>query len=520
MDLKTAAGQLVFYGFDGYEINDHVRRVIHEHKLGNIILFTRNFKDSDQLFHLIRELRKETIKATGLPPFIAIDQEGGSVTRLTSEFTWFPGPMATRAAGGADLAFKVGQGLGAEMAAYGINFNLAPVIDLANDPDSAHIAARSYGATAEESAPYFSAFIKGAQNHVIATAKHFPSIGSSRVDLHRFLNRNENSIDHLEAVEMAPARFAVEAGVKAVMTSHQIYSEIDDCPGTLSRELLTGWLRTKFGFEGLIISDCMEMKGLTAYVPTPEGVVQGVLAGVDLFLICHTKETQISSAQAIQEAVRSGRITEELFFAAVERVVRAKQALPEMPEKRRIPADDPLSVANRALAVAISEQALTVKGRNEIFKVKKNERFAIIAPPPAALTLVDELGGSHDLVTAMTDAFPNAEGFRYSLPLREDELRKIGEALSEGLYTKVIFGIYNAQMDEGQRQLLRQTLELDVPVGVIALRSPFDSRWCGQADALLFTYEYTPPMVQSIVRLSKGEIGANGTLPLTIEEVC
>lgn len=520
MDLKTAAGQLIFYGFDGYEINDHVRRVIRQHKLGNIILFTRNIKNSEQLFRLIQELREETIMATGLPPFIAIDQEGGSVTRLTSEFTWFPGPMATRAAGGEELARKVGQGIGAEMAAYGMNFDLAPVIDLANDPNSAHIAARSYGATPEDSAPYFTAFIQGAQEHVITTAKHFPSIGSSQVDLHLFLNRNEDSLEHLQRVEMAATKYAVEAGVKAVMTSHQIYPAIEDCPGTLSHELLTSWLRQEFGFEGLIVSDCMEMKGLADYVPTPEGCVRGVLAGIDLFLVCHTESTQVQSAQAIEEAVRSGRISQARLFESVERIVKAKEGLPHVLEERLVPATHAMFTTNRELVENICEEALTVEGDTEVFKASEEERFLIIAPPPAALTMVDELGGIRDLVTAVTEVYPNADGIRYSLPLQTNEADEICEAISAGRYTKALLGVYNAHMDEGQRRLLRQTLDSDIPVGVIALRSPFDIRWCNKAKGRLIAYEYTPPMIKAIVQLLQGKVKAKGTLPIAIERTC
>lgn len=521
MDLATAAGQLIFFGFDGYEINDHVRRVIREHKLGNIILFTRNFKDTEQLFTLIKELQKETIEATGIPPFIAIDQEGGSVTRLTSEFTWFPGPMATRAAGEPALARQIGEAIGAEMAAYGMNFNLAPVIDLANDPNSAHIAARSYGATPEESTPYFQAFIKGSQAHVISTAKHFPSIGSSHVDLHLFLNRNENSLEHLHKVEMAATRSSVEAGVKAIMTSHQVYPAIEDCPGTLSHELLTEWLRRKYGFQGLIISDCMEMNGLAAHVSTPEGCVRGFLAGVDLFLICHTEGTQIESSLALQEAVTEGRIPRSRLFESVERILQVKGDLSlEGKKNRPIPLTDPMFVANRELSTKVCEKALTLEGDAELFKISADESFLIVAPPPAALTMVDELGGIRDLVTSVTEVFPAAHGIRYSLPLAPGELEEINDAVSSGKYTKVLLGLYNAHMDEGQRQLLQQTLESRLPVGVIALRSPFDIRWCNKAKARLISYEYTPPMVKAIVRFLQGEIEAYGKLPLEVPRVC
>ncbi len=510
--LARQAGQLIFFGFDGYTVTPHARRAIRELHLGNVILFARNYRDPQQFFALIQQLQQEALEANGAPLFVAADQEGGSITRLTGGATWFPGPMATRAAGGPQLAGQIGEGIGAEMAALGLNFDLAPLVDLANDPDSAHIGSRSYGAEPAACAPYAAAFLQGAQRHVLACAKHFPSIGGSHVDLHLQLGRNDSPLARLEACEMAPVRAAVGAGVAAVMTSHEVYPAVEDCPGTLSPALLTGWLRGRFGFDGLVVSDCMEMRALAQRVPTPEGCVRAVQAGADLLLVCHTEQTQAQAVQALAQAVQSGRLPLARFEDALARVRRYKQKL-ALPAACPRPGADPLFAQNRALARRVCEGALTCQGRAEVFRCAPDERFLLLAPPPAARTLADECQGPQGLAARVAEAFPAARCIEYPLPLDGPALARLKEALAEGGYTKVLAATYDAHAGEGQRQLLQAAFAQSAPVGAIALRSPYDARWYGPATARLFAYEYTPPMVDALVRLLRGELKPAGALP-------
>ena len=510
--LARQAGQLIFFGFDGYTVTPHARRAIRELHLGNVILFARNYRDPQQFFSLIRELQHEALLANGAPLFVAADQEGGSITRLTSGVTWFPGPMATRAAGGPALAGQVGEGIGAEMAALGLNFDLAPLVDLANDPDSAHVGSRSYGAHPTACAPYAAAFLRGAQRHVLACAKHFPSIGGSHVDLHLQLGRNDSPLPRLEACEMAPVRAAIQAGVAAVMTSHEVYPAVEDCPGTLSPILLTSWLRGRLGFDGLIVSDCMEMRALAQRVPTPEGCVRAVQAGADLLLVCHTEQTQAQAVQALTQAVLSGRLSSARFEDALTRIQRYKQTL-ALPAACPEPVTNPLFAQNQALARRICEGALTCQGQAEVFRCAPGEHFLLLAPPPAARTMADERQGPEGLAAWVAAAFPRARCIEYPLPLTPQALGRVRAALDEGGYTKVLVGTYDAHGDEGQRELLQIAFAQNAPVGAIALRSPFDARWYGPAAARLFASEYTPPMVAALVRLLQGESACTGTLP-------
>lgn len=512
-------GQLLFFGFSSPFMCDHARRAIREKHIGNVILFSRNFRNPEQLFSLIQELQHEAMEANGIPLFVAADQEGGQITRFTNGLTWFNGEMATRAAGGPDLAEKVGEGIGAEMASMGLNFNLAPVVDLANNPKSPHIGSRSYGDTPDAIIEYAQAFIRGAQKHVIATAKHFPSIGGSEADLHLSLSRNSRSRDLLLKYELAPVSALAKGGVKCIMTSHEIYTALDTEPGTLSKQILESLLRNTYGYQNLIISDCMEMKALADHYGTPEGCVRAVQAGVDLLLVCHTEAVQHASADALLKALQSGRITQERLDRSVERILREKQKIDissflsgKCPDTQ----NHDLFTGNRALAERIAEKAITAYGKQNFFHAGEDERFLFIAPTPAAVTMLDEKDGAFSAVGAIQKAFPKAVCTEYSSNLDSHEAEQL-KGIFHGDYSRIFFCTYNAHLNQNQQELLQYAMSSGKQVGVIALRNPFDLQYCTGAAAVLLTYEYTPTSINALVRLFQGRIVPQGRLPIGIE---
>lgn len=516
---EVKIGQLLFFGFDGPFMCDHARRAIREKHIGNVILFSRNFQNPEQLFSLIQELQQEAMEANGIPLFVAADQEGGQITRFTNGLTWFNGEMATRAAGGPDLAEKVGEGIGAEMASMGLNFNLAPVVDLANNPKSPHIGSRSYGDTPKAIIEYARAFIKGAQRHVIATAKHFPSIGESQVDLHLSLSRNPRSRSLLEKYELAPVAALAADDVKCIMTSHEIYTALDSEPGTLSRHILQDLLRNTYGYQNLIISDCMEMKALANDYGTPEGCVRAVLAGVDLLLVCHTEAIQYASADALLTALQSGRLSQERLDQSVERILREKKQInisSFLSSKCPDTQNNTLFSNNRALAANIAEKSITAFGKQNFFRVGEDERFLFVAPPPAAVTMLDEKDGAISAVGAIKKAFPKALCEEYSFKLDKTEMERFKD-IFHGDHSRIFICTYNAHLNENQQELLRQALSTGGDVGVIALRNPFDLQLCTGASAVLFTYEYTPTTIKALVRLFQGRIVPQGWLPIPID---
>jgi beta-N-acetylhexosaminidase len=506
-NILRQVGQLMFFGFDGYEVNDHAREAICKYHMGNVILFTRNYRDAKQFYELIRDLQALAMEYNGKPLLVAIDQEGGSVVRMMHDATWFPGPMAMRVAGEPDLAYRLGQAVGREMAAYGLNLNLAPVVNMATNPNSPHAGARCFGADPESCAPWAISYIRGVQESVYATAKHYPGIGNSKVDLHLALGSNDRPLEELEKVELSPARVAVAAKVSTVMTSHEIYSAIDDQPCTLSHKLLNDYLRGKYGFEGTVISDCMQMGALSRTIPTPIACVRAVQAGVDLLLVCHTRQVQIDSTMALAEAVENGTITQGRLHDALARIEKMKSGL-KFPEK--CPDTQAEFAKNRELAKYACEKALTVIGSAEDLRCNENEKFLLLAPPPVALTLVDEQIGEAHLAKTVGETYRNAKCIEYPIPMDDTTLKELCKEMES--FDKVIIGTYNAHTELQQQKLMEYANSLGKRVVGIALRTPMDARYYGSATAVL-TYEYTPPMVVAVMEAMAGRLKPTGKLP-------
>ncbi len=274
MTLKEKLGQLIIAGFDGYEYDEHLRRLIEDYKVANIILFTRNIQSLKQLITLNKKLYEEIIKNTETIPFISIDQEGGMVTRIMDGATFWPGNMTLCATGNSNHAYVVGKGMGEELTHLGINMNLAPSLDVNNNPMNPVIGVRSYSDQPEVVAEYGCNYIKGLQEQgVIATAKHFPGHGDTNVDSHLGLPTIAHDMDRLNQIELLPFKKAIDAGVDAIMSAHIVFEKIEKngLPATLSYQILTDLLRNTYHYQGLIVSDCMQMKAIDVKYTSEKG---------------------------------------------------------------------------------------------------------------------------------------------------------------------------------------------------------------------------------------------------------
>ena len=245
LTIDEKIGQLIMCGFDALELNDHIINLIKNYHVGNVILFTRNVKSMKQVFELNKNLQKLALKNLGIPLLISIDQEGGMVTRIKNEATFFPGAMTIASSNNLDNAYLSGKYMGEELINLGINMNLAPSLDVNNNPLNPVIGVRSYSDDPKVVSEFGIMTIKGLQENVIATAKHFPGHGDTQVDSHLALPEINYGKKRLEAIELYPFKNAIKNGVKAIMSSHinfPAYTE-DNLPTTLSKKCLTGLLR-------------------------------------------------------------------------------------------------------------------------------------------------------------------------------------------------------------------------------------------------------------------------------------
>ncbi|MDG4857512.1 glycoside hydrolase family 3 protein, partial [Streptomyces sp. T-3] len=307
-------------GFVGTSAPDWLLRRIGE-GLTSVGLFGRNIASPEQLAALTAQLRSERDDV-----LVAIDEEGGDVTRLEVRAgSSFPGNHALGAVDDPDLTRSVARELGRRLAACGVNLNWAPSADVNSHPDNPVIGVRSFGADPALVALHTAAYVEGLQSSgVAASTKHFPGHGDTAVDSHHAVPRIDVGLEVLRERELVPFRAAIAAGTKAVMSAHILLPALDpDRPATLSPRILTGLLREELGFDGLIITDGMEMQAISATYGIERGTVLALAAGADAICVgggLSDEDTVLRLRDALVAAVRSGELPEERLADAAARV--------------------------------------------------------------------------------------------------------------------------------------------------------------------------------------------------------
>jgi beta-N-acetylhexosaminidase len=323
--LRRQIGQLLIAGFDGEQLPVELRSIASEFGLGGVILFARNVSEPEQVAELCAEAARLN---PDMPLWVSVDQEGGRVARLKAPFTEWP-PMATLGrSGDATLAERFARALGAELRAVGISLDYAPVLDIHTNPKNPVIGDRALADKADEVARLGAIIIRALQDEgVAACGKHFPGHGDTVADSHLELPLVEHPPDRLRAIEFAPFRAAVAARVATIMTAHVFVPSLDESrPATLSRRVVSGILRQELGFDGVVISDDLEMKAIAAAHAVPAAAVMAIDAGCDAMLICSGDyQKQAAALEELVHAVEDGRLAAARVEDALKRQVRAKE---------------------------------------------------------------------------------------------------------------------------------------------------------------------------------------------------
>ncbi|MDR1706340.1 MAG: beta-N-acetylhexosaminidase [Clostridiales bacterium] len=518
MTLEQKVGQVICAGYPGPAADEGIKSLIRDRHLGNIILFQRNFEDCGQLYDTIKELQEEAAKSNGIPLFVGIDQEGGYVTRLWNGATVFPGAMACAATGNPEYAKLIGSSMGAELKALGININFAPVLDINTNPDNPVINTRSYGDDKETVAAFGAACCEGLQKHVLAAAKHFPGHGDTHQDTHLTLPTMDFPKERLDSVELYPFIKLVESGVKAIMTSHVIYPAYDDSgvPATLSEPILTGILRNRLGFEGIIITDCMEMNAIKDFYGTVEASKKALAAGADIVLICHTKERQAEAIEALKQAVMEDPALMKKLDAAVERILRYKAELPETPSKEEMAERFELGI-HRTYSESVAQKSITLyRGVLEPFGADEAMN-AVFFNTSTGLTGVENRStrGRGDLEGSFKAAFKQANMLSMPADPGAELTNKLMGNLQKDART-VIFS-FNASTFPGQAEAINRILEAQPGALVVAMRSPYDIHRFEQVKNYVLAYDYTPPAIDAVVAALQGQFEPSGKSPVGLE---
>ena len=297
-DHFSSWGQVLMVGIPGPRMEAVARELVRDLKVGGVILFARNIESPEQVWELTRDLQREALTATGRPLLLAVDQEGGRVQRLKAPFTVIPAARDLGATSTPDEVERLAGQVARELALVGLNVNLAPVLDVPRSPACPQWDL-AYSSDPETAAAYAVAAIRGyLAGGIIPVAKHFPGLGDTLVDSHELLPLAQSG-DPQREVDLLPFRRAVAAGVPMVMTAHLAVPEWEARPATLSPVALQVWLRQRLGFDGVIITDDLEMGGISTNLPAPQGAKEALAAGADLLLICNNWEAAWDTARLL-----------------------------------------------------------------------------------------------------------------------------------------------------------------------------------------------------------------------------
>ena len=335
MTVRQMLGQKLIFGFHGTELSEEFITLIREYKIGNVIIFLRNVKSAEQLRKLCAQVQEVIQAETGYPAFIVIDQEGGMVSRLPTDAVNVPGAMAISATDDAENARTAAEITIRQLRGLGVNFNMAPVLDVNTNPANPVIGVRSTGDDPERVARFGEAAVRAYENTgVYCCGKHFPGHGDTNVDSHLGLPRIEKTIEELEQAELIPFRRCIEAGIPAIMSSHILFLNIEkeNIPGTMSRTIITDLLKKRLGFKGLVFSDCLEMAAIQKYYGTANGTVAAIKAGIDLAEISSTIGLMRDAARAVNEAADRGEFDMDEIRESVEKILRVKENMVVQPE--------------------------------------------------------------------------------------------------------------------------------------------------------------------------------------------
>lgn len=485
---------------------------LEEYQPGGVALFGYNAAGPEQITTLTNDIQRNLTAAGGVPAWIAIDQEGGVVSRLSTAngFTTFPVNMAVAATGDTAYARAIGQAMAEELRAVGITMNLAPVADVETNPDNPVIFRRSYGADPTQTGQMVAAMIQGLQSGgVMATAKHFPGHGATDTDSHIELPIVTTDRAGLDAVELVPFRLAIEAGVGTIMAAHIWYPalEPDELPSSLSPRIISDLLRNELGFQGLIMTDALDMDAIDGRYRLNRASQMAITAGIDLVTPGpHVGlDTQRAAIDAVVAAVDAGEIPLSRIEDSTRRILRTKAQYGVLDWTPLDPASAPDRLNRAAHEQLINEilgaaVTLAYDPTNRL-PIAVDQRVALIYPAT-----------SPNIAGRCESYHPDLRLIGVSLGPTEEE---IAWSLSAAEWADTVI-IFTA---DAHRNAALQTLVRALPPDktvVVALRSPYDLNHFPSVAAYLLTYSPQLAGVEAACRIMFGAQPSTGVLPVPL----
>lgn len=323
-ELQQDVGQMIIAGFEGSVLEPSVAQSLRNEELAGVVLFGRNLGSIEEIAQLTQSIHD----AAPHTPFVAIDQEGGPVQRIKAPLTVWPPMQKIAACEDANFVAKVGEALSDEIAWLGFNLNFAPVVDIHTNPQNPIIGERAFGTTPQSVSRYAGAFLGGmAIAGMMPCAKHFPGHGDTDTDSHLELPVLRSDLDTLMQRELALFKAMIQAKVPMIMTAHILFPSIDnEHPATLSSPILNDLLRIKLGYDGIVITDDLNMSALADHYSIEEIAERGLHAGVDIFLMCQHEERRVALYEALITLGERSSLHRQRIGLAAQRVRKGRKA--------------------------------------------------------------------------------------------------------------------------------------------------------------------------------------------------
>lgn len=479
LTLEEKIGQMLCFAFHGTTVNEQLKTLISDYKVGNIVHFARNIVDVKQ----VKKLNNDIQSLSKLPVFISLDQEGGMVRRVISDITYLPGAMALASTNQKHI-YEVSHATGLDLRNLGFHINYAPVADVNNNPLNPVINSRSYSDDPEIVSKCVVEAFKGFQDaYLLPTVKHFPGHGDTNVDSHLGLPIVKKSLAELEKVELIPFKKAIDAGIDGVMISHILYSELDSTlPSSLSYNVITKLLKEKMGFKGLITTDSLTMAAIWERYTIEEIVEKGINAGNDILVFCGKADVneQVEIVKTFIKLVKNKKIPMSRIDESVTKILqlKAKYCFNQI-----------VSKANRdELAYDLVNQSIVKVKENNLLPLTKKDKVLIIFPKISLASLVDNENNTYESL---------GKYLPYQEIIVDETLSSLKNIMQiQANYDKIIMATYNVKADDYQTEIYQKLNKAKVVV--IALRSPYDLNYIHEVKEYICTFDCTKESLKAV----------------------
>src|SRR5690554_1448356 len=528
MSLEEKIVQMMVVGSpDRYEgtRSDELVEMIEDYHVGGVDVMARTANVPTVVKEYTAKIQETAAQAGAVAPLLVVaDQEGGIVMQLTKDASLFPGNMALGAVGDEDCAYRVAKAIAKESLAAGINTVTAPCLDVNTEPDNPIIGLRAFSDSPELTGKLGTAMIRGFEEAgVVSCGKHFPGHGGSELDTHLAFPELNLSRQEMEAVHLAPFRSAVFSGVSSVMTSHINYPALSgkkEVPATLCPRILTDLLRATMKFQGVIITDCLEMDAVKKWIGTTKAAVESIKAGADIVLFSHTPAEQKKAFHAIFQAVSRGEIPQGQIENSVQRILALK--LKKHAQWEKAGKEEVVSFAKHVdLEEETAARSITlVRNEDRLIPLTagSGKKIAVIYPKNMPLLREEDLRDDAGIIVAeVRKRCPRVVPVRVELPPTTENIASALAAAEEADYIIVATSTKTAAQEKIQGVLVQKLLATKKPVIAVAVRNPYDLRSYPEARTYLTTYGYRPCSIRAAAAVIFGERKPAGKLPVAIE---